>query len=84
MTFIIRANNKDYIVSSHAAERMMQRFITEEMVIQTLENGTLTQQARGTDLYEHQIFDETLEEYVIVRVAVDEEAHLIVTVIDHT
>jgi hypothetical protein len=84
MAFIIRANNKDYTVSDHAARRMMQRYISETMMIETLENGTMTEQPHGADLYEHQIYDETLEAMVIVRVVVNEEARTIVSVIDST
>jgi hypothetical protein len=64
--------------------RMVQRFIPEEMVIETLKNGTVTEQVQGTDLYEHQIYDDTLEAIIIVRVVVDEESRTIVTVIDNT
>lgn len=84
MAFIIRANNKDYLVSDHAAQRMLQRFITEEMIVETLENGTLIEQSQGTDLYEHQIYDDILESVIIVLVIVDEIAQIIVTVIDDT
>ena len=82
MAYIIRANNKNYTVSVHAAKRMVQRFIPEEMVIETLENGTIMEQAHGTDLYEHSIFDPTLEDMIIVRVIVDETTRTIVSVID--
>ena len=58
MAFIIRANNKDYEVSLHAANRMMQRGISEEMVVATLEYGEFYQQAHGTDLYEYQLYDD--------------------------
>jgi uncharacterized protein DUF4258 len=84
MSFILRANNKDYTVSDHAARRMLERFISEEIVIETLENGALIEQEQGNDAYEHQIYDETLEDIIIVRVVVDEENGQIVTVIDFT
>lgn len=84
MAFIIRANNKDYTVGDHAARRMIERFIPEEMVVETLENGTMTEQPHGTDLYECEIYDTTLEAVVIVRVVVDEETKIIVSVIDDT
>lgn len=82
--FIIHANNKDYMVSDHAAKRMRERFISEELIIETLENGTVFTQAHGIDLYEHEIYDIYLEAMIIVRVAVDEENRVIVSVIDDT
>jgi len=84
VAFLIRANNKDYTVGDHAARRMRERFILEEMVISTLENGAMTEQSHGTDLYEHQVYDEILEAIVIVRVVVDESNRIIVSVIDET
>ena len=82
--YIIHANNKAYTVSPHAAMRMVQRFIPEEMIIEALENGTVTEQAHGSDLYERQIYDDALEAVIVVRVVVDEETGTIVTVIDDT
>jgi hypothetical protein len=82
--YIIHANNKAYTVSPHAATRMVQRFIAEAMVIETLENGTVTEQAQGSDLYEHQLYDDILEAFIVVRIVVDEETRTIVTVIDDT
>jgi len=82
--YIIHANNKAYTVSPHAAMRMVQRFIVEEMIIETLQNGTVIEQAQGNDLYEHQIYDDTLEAFIVVHVVVDEETRTIVTVIDDT
>jgi hypothetical protein len=84
VAFIIHANNKDYTVGIHAARRMRERFIPEDMVIETLESGTVVEQPHGTDLYERQIYDETLETSVIVRVIVDEKNRTIVSVIDDT
>ena len=71
-------------MSPHAANRMLMRGITEEMVIETLENGTVNSEAHGPDKYEHQLFVEDWSVYVIVQVVVNEEKLLIVTVIDDT
>jgi hypothetical protein len=84
MPYVLRANGKDYEVTAHAARRMVQRAIPEAMVIETVEQGTVTEQPHGTDLYEHQIYDTTLDEMVIVRVVVDEENRRIISVIDDT
>jgi hypothetical protein len=84
MSYTIHANQKDYEVTPHAANRMLERGITEEMVINTLENGEITEQEHGTDLYEYQSYDLEWDDIVIVRVVVDEEDQIIVTVIDVT
>lgn len=80
MTFPLIANRKTYTVSDHAAERMIQRFISEPMIVETLEHGAVIEQEHGIDLYEHQIDDG--DEWLIIQVAVDEEKRVIVTVID--
>lgn len=82
MTFPLKANRKTYTVSDHAAERMVQRLITETMIIETLEQGAFVEQAHGIDLYEHQIDDG--DEWLIIQAAVDEENQVIVTIIDET
>lgn len=82
MTYTIYANNKAYTVIDHAARRMLERFISEEMIIETLERGALIEQPHGTDLYEHQIYDEYAEDIRIIRVAVDEVTKEIKSVID--
>jgi hypothetical protein len=84
MVYIIRANNKTYTVSPHAAMRMLQRYISEEMLVEALENGAIIEQEHGIDVYETRLFDEVLEQTVIVQVAVDEETETIVSVIDDT
>jgi Domain of unknown function (DUF4258) len=84
MAFIIRANNKDYVVGDHAARRMRERFISEEMVIETLQRGDMTQQPHGVDLYEYTLFFEETQETVIIQVAVIEEKRFIKSVIDDT
>lgn len=84
MAYIIKANNKDYVVSPHAAMRMLQRGIPESLVILTLENGTITEQSHGTDLFEYSVYDDTWEETITIQVVVDENNQIIVTVIDQT
>jgi len=84
MAYIIRASNKDYIVSPHAASRMLQRGITEAQIILTLENGTITEQSHGNDLFEYSVYDEGWQETVIIQVVVDENNQIIVTVISQT
>ena len=66
MAYIIRASNKDYIVSPHAAARMLQRGISEALVILTLENGTISEQPHGTDLFEYSVYDDTWEETITI------------------
>ena len=82
MTYQITANNKEYTVSYHAAQRMLQRFISEEMMIITLEHGTLIEQTHGIDLYEYEYNDDS--EIRVIRVTVDEDARVIVTVIEES
>jgi hypothetical protein len=84
MTFTIRANNKEYVVGDHAARRMRERFITEDMIIKALENGTIHLQPHGVDLYEYEYFFEETGEYIVVQVAVLEENQFIKSVIDVT
>lgn len=84
MAYTIRANNTDYEVRQHAADNMRQRFISEEMVIKTLEKGELTEQAHGHDLYEFQYFDEDFQSVVIIQVVVNPAEKAIITVIDDT
>ena len=84
MAYIIRASNKDYLVSPHAAARMLQRGITEAQIIQTLENGTITEQEHGTDLFEYSVYDEAWQETITLQVVVDENNQIIVTVIQTT
>jgi len=84
MAYIIRASNKDYIVSPHAAARMLQRGISEALVILTLENGTISEQPHGTDLFEYSVYDDTWEETITIQVIVDENDQIIVTVIGQT
>ncbi|MDX2139256.1 MAG: DUF4258 domain-containing protein [Chloroflexota bacterium] len=82
MDYIIHANNKDYIVTYHAAKRMFQRFIDEQLVIETLEQGDLIEQSHGTDLYEYAI--DIGDKVLILQVTVDEQERTIVSVIDDT
>ncbi len=84
MVYTLRANNQTYTIGDHAARRMRERFITEEMVIAALENGTITEQAHGVDLYEYPFFFEATEETIIVQVAVLIEKCFIKSVIDDT
>lgn len=84
MAFIIQANNKAYTVTDHAALRMLQRYISEALVVQTLEKGSIMEQPHGTDLYEYETFDETLEAVIVIQVVVNEDEKTIVSVIDNT
>ena len=84
MAYEIRANNKIYTVDPHAAQRMLQRGISEAWVIETLEYGDVTTQANGRDRYELQKWDDAWEETVIIQVIVEEQKLLIVIVIDDT
>jgi len=54
MAYTIVANNKTYTVDPHAAQRMLQRGISEEWVIETLESRAVTTQPNGRDCYELQ------------------------------
>lgn len=84
MAYVLRANNKDYTVSDHARHRMIERSIPEEMIIATLENGSLIEQPHGNDRYEYQLYDADLEDIILVQVIVDEASRTIVTVMDVT
>jgi hypothetical protein len=81
MPFEIWVNRKRYTVGAHAAKRMIQRAISEEMVIRTLEEGAINT-LYHSDHYEHAFYDDTLQETVVLRVVVDEQRRFIRTVID--
>lgn len=80
----ISANNKTYVISEHAAQRMLWRNISEAWVIETLEHGDMMTQPHGTDLYEYQIENDEYNLTIIVQVVVNESRLLIVSVIDDT
>ena len=61
MVFILRANQRNYVVSEHAAKRMIERFISEELIVAVLEYGTAIDQPHGRVLYEHSVDDEIIE-----------------------
>lgn len=82
MAYTIEANNKIYIVDPHAAQRMLQRGILENWVIQTLENGDVITQTNGRDRYELQMWIDDWDEMIIIQVIVDEDVLLIISVID--
>ncbi|MDX1993610.1 MAG: DUF4258 domain-containing protein [bacterium] len=84
MAFTIVANNKTYTIIDHAALRMLERDITEQMVIDVLENGMLTTQPHGRDVYEAEIVHPDLGETLVVQVVIDEAKRIILTVIDIT
>jgi len=84
MVFILRANQRNYVVSEHAAKRMIERFISEELIVAVLEYGTVIDQPHGRVLYEHSVDDEIIEGVIIIGVVVDETTNTIVTVIDNT
>jgi hypothetical protein len=82
MAYTIEANSKSYTVDPHAAQRMLQRGILEEWVVQTLENGDVTTQSNGRDRYELQMWIDEWDELIIIQVIVDEDVLLIISVID--
>lgn len=84
MAYMIKASNKEYLITQHAASRMLQRGISEAWVILTLENGTITEQPHGTDMFEYSIYDDRWAETIIIQVVVDENNRIIVTVISYT
>lgn len=59
---------------------MLQRGISETLVILTLENGTISEQPHGTDVYEYTFYESTWEETITVQVIVDENNLIIVTI----
>lgn len=81
MPFDLWINRKRYTVGAHAAKRMIQRAISEEMIIRTMEEGSINE-LYHSDHYEHAFFDETLNETIVIRVVVDERQRFIRTVID--
>jgi hypothetical protein len=78
----IRANHKTYEVSEHAADRMRERDIAEDMVIITLEEGSLYLQHHRIDRYEYEFVEE--DRVRIIQVAVNEPNRIIVSVIEDT
>jgi hypothetical protein len=83
VVYELTANNKRYTIIEHAAERMLQRGITDEMVIDTMENGDVITQPNGRDRYEKEI-DLPDGSYMIVQVIVEENEKEIITIIDYT
>jgi hypothetical protein len=81
MPFDLWINRKRYTVGAHAAKRMMQRAISEDMIIRTMEEGSINE-LYHSDLYEHAFYDEALGEMFVIRVVVDEQRRFIRTVID--
>jgi Domain of unknown function (DUF4258) len=80
MVFVIHANHKSYLVGDHALKGMRQDGITEEMIIEALEQGDMIEQAHGSWKYERQV--ETGDHFVIVVVITTEEDNFIKTVYD--
>jgi hypothetical protein len=63
---------------------MLLRNISEQMLIDTIEQGTLTIQDHGTDLYEMEFDLEDEHIWLIIQVVVDEFERIIVSIIDDT
>lgn len=82
--YTIEANNKVYTVLPHAAQRMIERAIDEAWVIETLEQGDMTEQGNGRYSYEFQKFVEDWQEIIIIQVITNEDELLIITIIDST
>jgi hypothetical protein len=55
MAYTLTVNRIEYLVSDHAAERMMLREITDEMIIMTIENGDMIEQKNGRYRFEYDI-----------------------------
>lgn len=82
MSYAIVANGKSYTVEFHAIERMKRRGISEEMVIAVLEGEPPYRQRYGTDVYEDEAYYSETDEWITVRVVVDEKEKRIVTVME--
>jgi hypothetical protein len=81
MSFTLIANNTEYFVTEHTAERMMMRNISEEMLIEVLEKGEMIDQPPNKIIFERDFFLEETFETIIVRAVVLEEENLILTVL---
>lgn len=75
----ITVNNKRYTVNDHALKRMLQRNLSEAMLVKTMEAGTMTyQEWNDRDVYEYDL--ESDDESVTLKVIVDESNRVIVTI----
>ncbi len=84
MAFTLQVHRKTYLVGDHAARRMIECGISEDMIVRTLEDGLIIDQNHHSDLYEHTFYDDLLQDTFTIRVVVDEVQRLIMTVIDLT
>jgi hypothetical protein len=55
MAYTLTVNRIEYLVSDHAAERMMLREITDQMIIMTIKNGDMIEQKNGCYRFEYDI-----------------------------
>jgi hypothetical protein len=78
MAYTIKALGRTFIVSPHTDNRMLVRAITEVMLIEVLEDGSIEDQPHGRTKYEKEI------EGRIIGVIVNEANNTIVTVIDYS
>lgn len=84
MSFPLWINHKRYIVGDHAARRMLERGISDDTIIRTMEEGSVQEQQHKNDLYEHTFYDECLRDTITIRIIVNERLRFIMTVIDLT
>jgi hypothetical protein len=80
MAIKIFVKNALYEISEYALRRMIERYISEDAIVEVLDTGELVEQPHGRDYYEKQIYYAETDEWVTIRVVVNETARMIVTV----
>jgi Domain of unknown function (DUF4258) len=78
----ITINNILYTVTDYAAQRLIQRHITDSIVITTIEKGDLHIQENGRYRYEHQV--DSGDNVLVIRVIINPDNNDIVTVYNDT
>ncbi|MCB9456008.1 MAG: DUF4258 domain-containing protein [Anaerolineaceae bacterium] len=82
MSYIIRVNGIDYLITDYAAMRMLQRYIIDDMIIQAILRGELIEQAHGRDILEVQFWDDDTQQTRIIRIIIAPDTHTVITVYD--
>ncbi len=82
MAYIIHINGIDYLITDYSAWRMLQRHISDEIVIETIQKGDLIEQAHERDILEAQIWDDRENRMRTIRVIIEPTIKTVITVYD--
>ena len=77
MSYTLAVNRKTYIVTDHTALRMLERYVTDAMIVDTIEQGDWSQQENGRDRYEREVILDG--QMALLIVIVDEQEQRIIT-----